>query len=95
MRITNPIRLLYSQVPRSELRAFYEVERSRSRPPVDFGRRYHQTCRACRGGGRADARHELAIRRALEGAGVLFIEENGGGPGVRLHEQLKTKSRRK
>jgi hypothetical protein len=30
-----------------------------------------------------------------EGAGVLFIEENGGGPGVRLHEQLKTKSRRK
>ena len=25
-----------------------------------------------------------AIRRALETAGVEFIEENGGGPGVRL-----------
>jgi hypothetical protein len=24
------------------------------------------------------------IRRALEGAGVEFIDENGGGPGVRL-----------
>jgi ribosome-binding protein aMBF1 (putative translation factor) len=26
----------------------------------------------------------LAIRGALEAAGVKFIEENGGGPGVRL-----------
>lgn len=25
-----------------------------------------------------------AIRRALEAAGVVFIEANGGGPGVRL-----------
>ena len=25
-----------------------------------------------------------AIRTALEAAGVVFIEENGGGPGVRL-----------
>jgi hypothetical protein len=25
----------------------------------------------------------LAIRRALESAGVEFIDENGGGPGVR------------
>jgi transcriptional regulator with XRE-family HTH domain len=25
-----------------------------------------------------------AIRSALEGAGVEFIEQNGGGPGVRL-----------
>jgi hypothetical protein len=25
-----------------------------------------------------------AIRAALEAAGVEFIEENGGGPGVRL-----------
>jgi hypothetical protein len=28
--------------------------------------------------------NNLAIRRALEAAGVEFIEENGGGPGVRL-----------
>ena len=27
-----------------------------------------------------------AIRTALESAGVVFIEENGGGPGVRLHK---------
>lgn len=27
-----------------------------------------------------------AIRTALEAAGVEFIEENGGGPGVRLRE---------
>ncbi|SEF05719.1 hypothetical protein SAMN05519104_8096 [Rhizobiales bacterium GAS188] len=25
-----------------------------------------------------------AIRRALEAAGVIFVEENGHGPGVRL-----------
>jgi len=25
-----------------------------------------------------------AIRRALESAGVIFVEENGEGPGVRL-----------
>jgi transcriptional regulator with XRE-family HTH domain len=28
----------------------------------------------------------LAIRRALELAGVEFIDENGGGPGVRLRK---------
>ena len=26
------------------------------------------------------------IRRALEGAGVIFIEENGEGPGVRMRK---------
>lgn len=30
------------------------------------------------------APNELAIRQALEAAGVEFIEANGGGPGVRL-----------
>ena len=28
-----------------------------------------------------------AIRRALEAAGVEFIPENGGGPGVRLRDR--------
>jgi hypothetical protein len=28
--------------------------------------------------------NDLAIRRALESAGIEFIDENGGGPGVRL-----------
>jgi hypothetical protein len=31
--------------------------------------------------------NEAALRRALEAAGVEFIEENGGGPGVRLRKQ--------
>ena len=34
----------------------------------------------------------LAIRRALEAAGVEFIEENGGGPGVRLKKGTRPKS---
>ena len=29
-----------------------------------------------------------AIRRALEEAGVVFIDENGGGPGVRLRNAI-------
>jgi hypothetical protein len=34
--------------------------------------------------------NDLAVRRALETAGVEFIDENGGGPGVRLRKrQLK------
>jgi hypothetical protein len=28
--------------------------------------------------------NDLAVRRALEAAGVEFIDENGGGRGVRL-----------
>jgi hypothetical protein len=30
--------------------------------------------------------NDLAVRRALEAAGVEFIDGNGGGPGVRLRE---------
>lgn len=30
---------------------------------------------------------ETAIRKALEGAGVIFIDENGEGPGVRLKKR--------
>ncbi len=32
------------------------------------------------------APNDRAIRRALEAAGVEFIDENGGGPGVRLRK---------
>jgi hypothetical protein len=32
-----------------------------------------------------EARHKL--QRALESAGVEFIDENGGGPGVRLKKR--------
>ena len=31
--------------------------------------------------------NDLAVRRTLEGAGVEFIAENGGGPGVRLRDR--------
>jgi transcriptional regulator with XRE-family HTH domain len=30
--------------------------------------------------------NDSAVRRALEAAGVEFIDENGGGPGVRLRK---------
>jgi len=30
-----------------------------------------------------------AIQRTLEAAGVEFIDENGGGPGVRLRHRVK------
>jgi hypothetical protein len=33
--------------------------------------------------------NDLAIRRALEDAGVVFIEENGEGAGVRLRKALR------
>ena len=32
------------------------------------------------------AANDLAVRRALEAAGVEFIDENGGGPGLRLRK---------
>jgi hypothetical protein len=33
------------------------------------------------------AANDLAIRRAFEAVGVEFIDENGGGPGVRLRKR--------
>ena len=36
-----------------------------------------------------DARY--ALQRALELAGVEFIDENGGGPGVRLRKRQRSK----
>jgi hypothetical protein len=37
------------------------------------------------------AANDLAIRRALESVGVEFIDENGGGPGVRLRKRQQKK----
>jgi transcriptional regulator with XRE-family HTH domain len=34
------------------------------------------------------------IRRAFEKAGVVFIDENGGGPGVRLKQRSSPKGRK-
>ena len=35
--------------------------------------------------------NEAALRKALEAAGVVFIDENGGGSGVRLRKPAKPK----
>ena len=37
------------------------------------------------------AANDLAVRNALEAAGVEFIDENGGGPGVRLRKRQQKK----
>src|SRR4051812_13566183 len=36
--------------------------------------------------------NDLAVRRALETAGVEFIDEDGGGPGVRLRKRQGRKA---
>jgi hypothetical protein len=41
------------------------------------------------------AANDLAIRRALEAAGVEFIDENGVGPGVRLRNRQRAKQPKK
>jgi hypothetical protein len=38
------------------------------------------------------ASNDLSVRRALEGAGVEFIDENGGGPGVRLRQRRRPRA---
>jgi len=35
--------------------------------------------------------NNMAVRHALETAGVEFIDENGGGPGVRLRKRQRPK----
>jgi hypothetical protein len=41
------------------------------------------------------AANDLAIRHALEAAGVEFIDENGGGPGLRLRQRRRQKNPKK
>lgn len=38
------------------------------------------------------AANDLSVRRALEAAGVEFIDEDGGGPGVRLRKHARQRS---
>jgi hypothetical protein len=37
------------------------------------------------------AANDLAVRRALEAAGVEFTDENGGGVGVRFRKRMRSK----
>jgi len=41
----------------------------------------------------SDARQSTmeSLQQALEAAGVVFIDENGGGPGVRLRQRQQRK----
>src|SRR5262249_15878507 len=39
--------------------------------------------------------NHLAVRPPLEPSGVQFIEENGGGPGVRLRQRRRPKTPKK
>ena len=39
------------------------------------------------------AANSAMLRRVLEAAGVEFIDENGGGPGVRLRGRVTSKKR--
>jgi hypothetical protein len=36
--------------------------------------------------------NDRAVRRALESAGIEFIDENGSGPGVRLRKRQQKRS---
>ena len=38
------------------------------------------------------AANDSAVRRTLEAGGVEFIDENGGGPGVRLRKRQRKKA---
>lgn len=42
----------------------------------------------------SDARQSTmdSLQQALEAAGVVFIDENGGGPGVRLRKRQQRKT---
>ena len=40
------------------------------------------------------AANDRAIKHALENAGVEFIDENGGGPGVRLRKRQRAKKQK-
>ena len=51
------------------------------------------TVRQLEGGKTQPRRSTLdVIQRALEAAGVEFIDENGGGPGVRLRKRQQKKA---
>jgi hypothetical protein len=53
--------------------------------------RYEWRAEVAEDGTSLTAANELAIRRALEAAGVEFIDENGGGPGLRLRKSQRSK----
>jgi len=47
-----------------------------------------QRMEACEGVPKSTAKNLDLIQRALEKAGIKFIDQNGGGPGVRLQDRM-------
>ena len=66
-----------------------KLERCRPRDANALGSEYCPTSRVAEGDFTNRRGNELAIRSAFETAGVEFIDENGGGPGVRLRNRLR------
>jgi transcriptional regulator with XRE-family HTH domain len=52
----------------------------------------HDTVVRFEGGQELKPRTVAAIRAALEQAGVIFVESNGEGPGVRLRKEKQDKA---
>jgi hypothetical protein len=46
---------------------------------------------ACDGQTALTLANQLAVRRALEAAGIEFVDDNGGGPGVRFRRSVRHK----
>jgi hypothetical protein len=62
------------------------VECGRSRAESTLGVTTIRRAELVEGQTSMTAANDLAVRRTLEAAGVEFIDENGGGPGVRLRK---------
>lgn len=87
-----PDRLTVSGVHRGEQRRIYDERRRLILPKhgvtllvISFAQLHHRASGRLVRSTNADA---IAVRAALEGAGVEFIAENGGGPGVRLKKPM-------
>jgi len=61
--------------------------------PAGYGARESAVGELADGETSMTAANDLAVRRALEMAGVEFIDENGGGPGVRLRNPSQRQQR--
>jgi hypothetical protein len=71
----------------TKLTASSENDQGRSRPRIGSRREYDQARENAEERTTLTAANDLAIRRALEASGIMFIDANGGGPGVRLRKR--------
>jgi ABC-type multidrug transport system ATPase subunit len=76
------------RVQRSKKKALLEERAQESSPGVTTIRR----AELAEGETSMTTANDSTVRRTLEAAGVQFIEENGGGPGVRFKKRARGKS---